>query len=180
MSVSSKRGVAGRRLTIGVGLALLMAGAGLCTSSALARSPGHYFLHPYRAIRFQVQGSDGYLIGVAQGSRGHFAVTVRKGPATTVYEHRSSQRRGWSESSLDVRGALSGYGSVAVHFTPRGRPRQLPRYSWCQGPGPTIQPGVVHGEIRFRGERGYTGAAARSATAELETLPGQRCHYGET
>jgi len=80
---------------------------------------------------------------------------------------------------MGVRGTLGGLGAFDVRFTPRGKPRRLPRYSWCQGPGPTIQPGVVHGEIRFEGERGYTHAIAHFARAELEAVPAQRCHYGE-
>jgi hypothetical protein len=84
------------------------------------------------------------------------------------------------QSRSEVRGKLGHLGSFNVHFTSRGEPRQLPRYSWCTGPGPTIQPGTVHGTIRFHGENDYTNAVAHHATAELETLPSQRCHYGET
>jgi hypothetical protein len=177
MSVDRKRR-ARVPLFVVIGLTCFAAVVAGCPTSAIAGSPGRYFVHPYRSIRFRVHGSNGYVIGVAQGSRGHFAVTVSRGPATTVYELRHSRR--WPESSLEVQGSLPGYGSFNVHFTARGKPRQLPRYSWCQGPGATIQPGIVRGSIRFSGERGYTIAFASSAKAELETLPGQRCHFGET
>lgn len=164
----------GRLLGLGISLACA-ASAFLCPIALAAHSPGHYFLHPYRAIRFRVHGSRGYVIGVAEGSRGHFAVTVRGGPASTEYERHVSL----AEVGDEIRGNLGALGSFAVHFTPRGKPRRLPRYRWCSGPGPTIQPGRVRGKIRFRGERGYTSAVAHEASAELETLPGQRCHYGE-
>jgi len=166
------------RLSVGVGLAFVVAGAVLCPAAAGAGHPGHYFLRSYRAIRFRVHGSHGYVIGVAEASRGRFAMTVRRGPATAEYEPRAVQSR--SEPRFEVRGDVGGLGSVDVHFHPRGRARQLARYSWCSGPGPTIQPGIVRGEIRFRGEHDYTRAVAHFARAELEILPGQRCHYGET
>jgi hypothetical protein len=114
---------------------------------------------------------------VADGSRGHFQVTVRRGSTTTAYEPRASRSR--PAPRFDVHGELGKLGRFDVHFTPRGKPQQLHRYSWCSGPGPTIQPGIVRGEIRFRGERDYTHVLAHQAPAELETLPGQRCHYGE-
>lgn len=66
-----------------------------------------------------------------------------------------------------------------MRFTPHGQPHRLQRYSFCDGPGPTVQRGTVHGTIHFRGERGYTIADPHSAPAELEILPSQRCHYGE-
>jgi hypothetical protein len=166
----------GRLLGLAISLGCAT-GAVLCPiASAAHHSPGHYFLRPYRAIRFRVHGSHGYAIGVAEGSRGHFAVTVRGGPATTDYERHVPV----AEVGDEVRGNLGEFGSFVVHFTPRGKPRRLPRYRWCSGPGPMIQPGTVRGRIRFRGERGYTRAVAHQASAELETLPGQRCHYGES
>jgi hypothetical protein len=175
MSREVRRRRAGRRLGAGVALALAT-GAALCPVATAAHAPHHYVLRPYRAIRFQVQGSHGYVIGVAEGSRRHFAVTVHRGPATTAYE-----RRGPLPQPRDgVRGDLGALGSFDVRFIPQGKPRRLPRYSWCTGPGPTIQPGIVRGKIRFRGERGYTRAADHVASAELETVRGQRCHYGET
>lgn len=168
-------GATGRLLGFGVALALAT-GAILCPIAAAAHGPSHYYLlRPYRAIRFQVQGSHGYAIGVAQGARRHFAVTVRGGPTTTEYERRAPL----PEPRDGVRGDLGQLGSFDVHFIPKGRPHQLPPYSWCTGAGPTVQPGVVRGKIRFRGERGYTQAGVHRATAELETVPGQRCHYGE-
>jgi hypothetical protein len=174
MSRAVRRGARGRLLCVGVALALV-GGAALCPIAAAAHTPGHYFLPPYRAIRFRVQGSHGYVIGVAQGSRQHFTVTVRRGPASTEYESRAPA----SQPADEVRGSFSGLGSFDVHFTPRGPPHRFPRYRWCAGPGPTVQGGIVRGKIRFRGERGYTRAAAHRATAELEILPGQRCRYGQ-
>jgi hypothetical protein len=161
---------------LGLGISLpCAASALLCPTASAAHSPGHYFLRPHRAIRFRVHGSHGYVIGVAEGSRGHFAVTVRGGPASTEYERHVSL----AEVGDQIRGNLGALGSFDVRFTPRGKSRRLPRYRWCSGPGPTIQLGMVRGTIRLRGERGYTRAVAHQASAELETLPGQRCHYGE-
>jgi hypothetical protein len=162
----------GRLVGVAVGLA---AGALLIPGAAAAHGPRHYFLRSNRAIRFQVQGSHGYMVGVAEGSRRHFEVTVRRGSATTEYERPASL----PESRVDLRGDLGNLGTFDVRFIPRGKPHRLPRYRWCTGPGPTVQPGIVRGKIRFRGERGYTQAVAHSAAAELETRPGQRCHYGE-
>jgi hypothetical protein len=167
-----------RDLCVVVALALLATGAALFPTVAGARPAGHYFLRARRVIRFRVHGSHGYVIGVAEGSRGHFAVTVRRGPATTEYELRTSQPQ--PEPKSKVHWKLGELGTFDAHFTPRGRPRQFSRYPSCTGPGPTIQPGTVRGEIRFRGERGYTRAVAHFARAELETVPGQRCHFGET
>jgi hypothetical protein len=170
----STRSRFGRLLGLTISLACAVS-ASLCPTASEAHTPGHYFVRPYRAIRFRVHGSHGYVIGVAEGSRGHFAVTVRSGPASTEYDRRASV----AEVGDEIRGSLGALGSFDVHFTPRGKPRRLPRYRWCSGPGPTIQPGRVRGKIRFRGERGYTSAVAHEASAELESLPGQRCHYGE-
>lgn len=174
MSREVRPGLAGRLLGLSVALALA-AGAILCPIAGAAHSPGHYFLRPYRAVRFRVHGAHGYVIGVSEGSRGHFAVTVRRGPATTEYTRRAPS----SDPRDEIRGELGQFGSFEVHFSPRGKPHRLPRYSWCTGPGPTIQPGIVRGKIRFQGERGYTRVVAHQASAELETVPGQRCRVLE-
>jgi hypothetical protein len=142
---------------------------------ALAQSPGHYLLHAYRSIRFRVNGAHGYVVGFAEGSRRHLTVTVRRGPAVTEYQGRAPR----DLDRFELRGTIGGLGEFNVHFTPRGNPRQYPRYSFCAGPGPTIQRGVVRGEISFRGERDYTTVDARFAHAELERLPSQRCRYLE-
>jgi hypothetical protein len=84
-----------------------------------------------------------------------------------------------SLSKYEIRGKIGDLGRFDVRFTPHGPPHHLPRYRFCSGPGPTIHPGTVHGTIRFRAERGYTRAVASRAGAELETLPSQRCRYGE-
>jgi hypothetical protein len=173
MSVDRKRR-ARVPLFVVIGLTCFAAVVAGCPTSAIAGSPGRYFVHPYRSIRFRVHGSNGYVIGVAQGSRGHFAVTVSRGPATTVYELRHSRR--WPESSLEVQGSLPGYGSFNVHFTARGKPRQLPRYSWCQGPGATIQPGQ---RCHF-GETGHSNhppSYTATLSADHEPMSGPAAHF---
>ncbi len=177
MSVHPRHAMARHAPGATVALVLLALAAVSLPTTAGAHSPGHYFSKARRVIRFQVRGSHGYTIGVAESSRGGLTVTVGGGPATTEYESRAPKLR--SRSQSEVHGSLGRLGTFDVQFTPRGKPRQFPRYRWCSGPGPTIQQGTVHGEIRFLGERGYTRAAAHSARAELETMPGQRCHYGE-
>jgi hypothetical protein len=173
MSAPSRSEDAWRRVPLGIALALLVLGASICPPAS-AHSPRHYFLDAYRAIRFKVHGSHGYVITVAQGPRGYFWVTVRRGSTSTEYVRRALRSRPAPRS--EVHGQLGKLGRFDVHFTPRGKPQRLPRYRGCRGPGPTIQPGIVRGEIRFQGERGYTRAIAHQATAELETLPAQRCH----
>jgi len=160
---------------LGVALLLATAAAASSPSTTLARGPGHYVTPTHRAIRFRVHGSHGYLIGVSEDSRRHFAIRVRRGPATVEYEARAPRLR----SKYEVRGKVASLGEFDVHFTPHGRPHHFHRYSFCAGPGPTIQGGTVHGTIRFEGERSYTRVVAHSASAELETMPSQRCHYGE-
>jgi hypothetical protein len=162
----------GRR-PVGVVLALALVAVALLPAAAMAASPRHYVLPANRAIRFLLHGSNGYVISFAEGSARHFAVDVRGGPANTEYEARAARGR----SRNEVRGTIGRLVKVDVHFVPHGHPHRLPRYSFCVGPGPTIQPGTVRGTIRFRGERAYTGVVAHSAAAELETLPSQRCHY---
>jgi hypothetical protein len=167
-----------RRGLLALATMALLASAAMLPAAAVGHLPGHYFLRAHRAIRFRVHGAHGYVIGVAEGSPRHFTVTARRGPATTEYDTRSIHPQ--TSGRFDVRGKVGELGSSDVHFTPRGKPRRFPRYRWCSGPGPTIQPGTVRGEIRFRGERGYTRVVAHIARAELETVPGQRCHYGES
>ncbi len=176
MSRGEIRGYVRRRRLPGLIIGLLLAAVALCPAGASARSPGHYIAPSHRAIRFQVQGSHSYVIEVAEGSRRHFSVTVRGGHATVEYQVKAPQ----PQPRSGVRGKVGHLGSFNVDFTPRGQPRQLPRYPWCTGPGPTIQPGTVRGTIRFRGESDYTSALAHRASAELEAFPSQRCHYGET
>lgn len=165
-----------RRRLLGPIIGLLLTATALGPAGAAARAPGHYVAPFHRAIRFQVQGSHGYVIGVAEGSRRHFSVTVRGDHAITQYQAKAPR----PQPRSGVRGKIGSLGGFDVHFTPQGQPRQLPRYPWCTGPGPTVQRGTVRGTIRFRGESAYTSVLAHRATAELETLPSQRCHYGET
>jgi hypothetical protein len=153
----------------------VLVGAMLYPAAGTARPHDRYPTHAYRAIRFRIHGSHGYVIGVAEGSRGHLAVQVRRGPISAEYAGHAPR----SVPGYEVRGKVGDLGDFDVHFTPHGQPRHLPRYGFCVGPGPTIQPGTVHGKIRFRGELGYTRADAGQAPAELETLPSQECRYGE-
>lgn len=175
MSPRARLGFAGRVFCLAIAAVASLA-AILCPVAAAVHTPGHYFLRPYHAIRFRVHGSHGYVVGVAEGSRGHFAVTVRGHQASTEYQLKDRARPG-ARDRID--GDLGRFGSVSVRFSPRGEPYRLPRYPWCTGPGPTIQPGIVRGKFRFRGERGYARAVAHQAKAELETTRGSAATTGK-
>lgn len=158
-----------------VAFVLLAAGVLALPGVALARSAGHYLTPPARALRFRVHGSHGFLIGVSQGSRRHFTVTVRRGPVTVEYAATGPR----SLPADRLRGRIGHLGSFDVRFTPKGIARRTPPYGFCSGPRPRVQRGTVHGTIRFRGERGYTRVRTHWAKAELETAAPLRCNYGE-
>lgn len=164
-----------RRRSAVVAMALMAAGTLLPASGAFAHSVGHYVTRPNRALRFRVRGTHGFSIGVSQASRRHFEVTVRRGPVRVEYVAEGPR----THPENQLRGRIGRLGNFNVRFTPKGKVRKVPPYSFCTGPNRTIQRGTVHGTIRFRGERGYTRALARRASAEVETTPSLRCRVGE-
>lgn len=140
------------------------------TAGAAARS--HYELQARQATRIQLQGSNGYRIGVSLNSHGYFILKTRKGGAEAVYVIEGTR-----VEPDRVKANLGAFGKVDVRFTPSGRTRRLPGYSNCDGPGPVVQEGLVRGLIRFSGEGGYTAVRAHRAKAEVFSLARQRCRH---
>lgn len=151
--------------------AAAIVGAGWLAPAAVA-DYNHFVLDAGHVTRVHLNGSDGYRIGFSSNARRYFTLKTRKGGALTRYGVR-----GRPSGEDEIKARLRGIGRVEVSFVPRGRERQLAPYSNCDGPGPTLQKGVVRGEIRFVGERGYTRVAAKRASAEVLSWTRQRCRY---
>ncbi|HEX5527793.1 MAG TPA: hypothetical protein VFX44_11445 [Solirubrobacterales bacterium] len=162
-----RRGAAASALAL-VALACLPASAGAnggSGTSILRRPP------IIRTTRFELQGSNGYSILIASGSRQHVMVKTTSEGEELVTEYVT---RDLLAAPDRVRAKLPGLIAISVRFYPRG-PLRHPSPPGCKGRRPAVQHGVVRGTIRFIGERGYTRVEAHEANAEIEEATSWRC-----
>jgi hypothetical protein len=104
------------------------------------------------------------------------AWTTRRDSLLTTYSGPGrTSRRG-------VFGRLGRFGSVALRFRPKGKPRRIARPDSCSG-GPkvwVIWKGTFRGSIRFHPDAHLPGLARRgSFTGLLETAPRWHCPQSE-
>lgn len=151
-------------------LACLPAGAGANGGHGASPAPVRKPL-VRKIIRFELQGSNGYSILVASGSRQHVMVktTSENEEFNTEYVTRDALA---APDLMKVK--LPGLGSISVRFHSRGLARH-PRPPGCKGRRPTVQHGVVRGTIEFTGEGGYTQVKTHEAKAETEEATSWRC-----
>lgn len=131
-----------------------------------------------KLIRIELEGSNDYSVSIVSSPRQLLTMLVTKegveGAPSFATEYLT---RDILPSPDRVKAKLPGLGSIAVSFHPRGRVRH-PSPPGCDGPLPTVQPGVVRGTIRFVGESDYTRVEAHRAEAEIEAPKGWRCRPG--
>jgi hypothetical protein len=140
-----------------------------CVPADAGASGGHRALPVTRVTRIELEGSNGYSILVASGSRQHLVVKTTNEEFTTEYVTRDLL------AAPDLMKAkLPGLASISVRFHPRG-PARHPLPPGCTGRRPTVQRGVVRGTIRFVGEGGYTRVETHEAAAEIEEATSWRC-----
>jgi hypothetical protein len=157
-------------LTVAAALALVAFG---CLPAGVEAGTRHYEVRGRQLTRSELQGSNGYSILILVDRKGHLLVQTTKEAFTTEY---------WTHDTLSdpdrVKAKLPGLGSISVRFQPRGPVHRLPGFAGCEGPRPTLQPGVMRGTIEFTGEREYTQVKAHEADAEVEEWKSQRCRVG--
>lgn len=124
-----------------------------------------------RTTRFELQGSNGYSILIASGSRQHVMVKTTSEGEEFVTEYVT---RDLLAAPDRARAKLPGLIAISVRFHPRG-PLRHPSPPGCKGRRPAVQHGVVRGTIRFTGEGGYTRVEAHEANAEIEEATSWRC-----
>lgn len=145
-----------------------------CTPADAGAGSGHRAL-PLRpsstgqVTRIELEGSNGFSILVASGSRQHLIVKATNEVFTTEYLTRDVL-----PASDLMKARLPGLGLISVRFHPRG-PIRHPTPPGCKGKRPTVQHGVVRGTIKFTGEGGYTSVEAHEADAEIEEATSWRC-----
>jgi hypothetical protein len=107
---------------------------------------------------------------ITLSTSGEFTVrlTVSKGPATTSYSVPGfiSKRR--------VQARLGSMGGIDLRFDPNGRTRRskVPR---CTGGKLTHRRGVWEGNLKFRGEKGYTSINRFRVPGEVVSRPSLTC-----
>ncbi|HSR94293.1 MAG TPA: hypothetical protein VLK56_05460 [Solirubrobacterales bacterium] len=115
--------------------------------------------------------SDGYAISVvAFGQTVALRVSREHGRGDRRNVQRSSSTTYLAHgkvTSSSIRASFADRGRIAVRFRPVGRPIRATRKAGCQksGDGVIGEPGLFVGELRFRGEDGYT-------TAEVHRIHG--------
>jgi len=149
----------------------VLAGA-LALAAPAAADRNHYVIPAGHITRFELTGSHGYRVTVSVNQRNLVTLRTNKGPATTEYvvENRS-------DGEFGAVAKFPGRGSTSFGFTPSGRERQLAPIPTCGGARETVQKGVAHGLIRFRGERDYTTVHTRRVRAEVRSWPRLVCRF---
>jgi hypothetical protein len=140
--------------------------AGPSAAAGHGRPPGEW-------LDIDLEASNGYSIHISSNSRQHLVLEVAKEGFSAQYMTRDLL------SATDrMKARLRGLGTVSVRFTPHGQVRH-PAIPGCPGRRPTVQPGVVRGTIRFRGERRYTEVDVHEAAAAVERPKHRFCRYGD-
>jgi hypothetical protein len=135
--------------------------------------PGYFFMPRETDARFEVRGSNGYLIGVVAtraGTRHQAKVVVRRGGAATTYRVPARVR----PNSLRVN--LGRLGRIDVHFHARTREAEG-NLGGCHGRPPVVETGSFKGLVRFRGENGYTRLSAAHVRGELWNAFREACKF---
>ncbi|HXQ88195.1 MAG TPA: hypothetical protein VN733_01025 [Solirubrobacterales bacterium] len=131
-----------------------------------------------KLIRIELEGSNDYSVSIVSSPRQRLTVLVAKDKVEETPAVATEYLVQDTLPSPDrVKAKLPGLGSISVSFRPRGRARH-PSPPGCDGPLPTVQPGVVRGTIRFVGESDYTRVEAHRAEAVIEEPKGWRCRPG--
>lgn len=132
----------------------------------------HYTMPAGGFMSFELEGSNGYLIGVSAGPGRRVSLTTVKEGITTAYSVWDA-----GVGTDQVKARLPGMGLISVRFHQRGSAHHLPM-TGCDGPRMTLRKGVARGTIRFVGEREYTRVDAHEADAESAEWEKQRCRFG--
>jgi hypothetical protein len=153
-------------------IAILAAAIGLlATPAGASAKPGFDVQERSLRLALAIKGSNGFRGLIT--TKGHKQVTLTLFKADRSMELRTSgrvSRRGISANFGDL-------GEVAVRFQdksesagrkPHRRQGNGRSARKCSGRGPTLETGVFHGTIRFRGENDFTEVNARRAGGRVE------------
>lgn len=143
-----------------------------CFSGSAGAKAGHGRPPVKQWIDIELEGSNGYSIHISVNPRRHLILQVTKERFSAEYMTRDVLA-----DADRVKAKLLGLGTISVRFSPRG-PVRHPSLPGCRGKRPAVQPGVVHGTIRFDGEREYTQVKVREAEAAIEEPASWLCRYG--
>lgn len=154
----------------GVVLAALVVVGLVCFPTGVNAEVHHYLLRPGGYLRIELESSNGYWIRITSNRRRHLTLRTMKEGIVTEYEVQGDR-----VGPDRVRAKLPGLGLVSVHFRQRGPAHHLPAYANCDGSSRVLRRGVVHGTIKFVGERRYTHHVTHRAHAEIEEWAQQRC-----
>jgi hypothetical protein len=146
-----------------------------CSSTAAGAAAGDKAASSRTLLRIELEGTNDYSISIVSNRRQRLTVLVVKEGVEGAPSYAAEYLvRDTLPSPDRVKAKLPGLGSIALRFDPRGRVRH-PSPPGCDGPLPTVQPGVVRGTIRFVGENDYTRVEAHRAAAETEEPKGWWC-----
>jgi hypothetical protein len=152
------------------GLAILVCLlATLTLPAGAAAKPGYYVEKPGRAVVLQREASHGYhvfLFGVNRRSL-TLSVSGEEGSANYVVRGRVGGEK--------IEGRFGNLGRVAMRFVPEGAPRRGELPANCEGKPPVEREGHFVGQLRFKGEHGFTRVRAARAEGVVVGLPRRVC-----
>jgi hypothetical protein len=170
------------RLRLIRSLCLAALTAGIVAAPAAAEKPAHYDASefPGHSVAFQLEGSNGYSIGVYAYSdplegRERIGIGATRGGGAAFY----SAPVHLTDTTIEA--DLGSLGRVDLHLNPSGRQKTI-RLKCSGGDTFTYEPGVYEGILEFKGEEGFT--AVRETQVPLRPLLtgfcGGRNGYGES
>jgi len=150
-------------------LLFLACAVALFASSASATAKPGYFKSPaFRYVQADLPGTHGYRLQISAIDLG-VSVAATKGYASVNYFLLHSRLRG---ERIEAR--LPGVGWVFLRFHELRRSHRPPADN-CRGPATLIRHGVFEGQVRIKGERGYTSANARRVRGKIVSEPRNTC-----
>jgi len=150
---------------------------GACAVTALlampftaSAKPGFYVSPASRSAALRTHGSNGYGIDMlAAGSRLVLFAAKASGSASYLVRMRPSK-------PAEIKASLGKLGHISLRFRPSGPAEVQPEPgSECVGSAPTRQQGRFVGDLRFRGEDGFTAVHTTSVKGEMFRRSRQVC-----
>jgi hypothetical protein len=150
---------------------------GTCAVTALlampftaSAKPGFYVSPASRSAALRTHGSNGYGIDMlTTGSRLVLFASKASGSASYLVRMRPSKPG-------EIKASLGKLGRISLRFRPSGPAEAQPEPgSECVGSAPMSQQGRFIGNLRFRGEDGFTAVHAASVKGEMFSRSRQVC-----